>query len=198
MSRTILSLCDWSGRWSQPYRDAGYNVIQVDKKKDAALDVRLIEKLNTRVHGILMAPPCTEFAVSGARHWKGKEENTPEKLTNNIALVDACLRAALIYRPDWWVLENPVGRLKRYIGAAEYWFDPCEYAGWLPKDEQYDEQYTKRTGLWGSFTIPEKKDLPSVQGSKMHAKYGGKSERTKELRSMTPRGFALAFFNANK
>lgn len=29
-------------------------------------------------------------------------------------------------------------------------------------------------------------------------KLGGKSERTKELRSMTPPGFAKAFFEANK
>lgn len=28
--RKILSLCDYSGSWSQPYRDAGYEVIQVD------------------------------------------------------------------------------------------------------------------------------------------------------------------------
>ena len=196
MNRKILSLCDYSGRWSQPYRDAGYTVLQVDVKRGT--DVRLLEKEADGVHGILMAPPCTEFASSGARHWKGKAEKTPEKLLNNISLVDACLRAALIYQPDWWVLENPVGRLPRYIGQAQYWFDPCEYAGGLPEDEQYDEQYSKRTGLWGRFTVPEKKILPPVQGSKMHNKYGGKSERTKELRSMTPRGFALAFFNANK
>lgn len=29
-------------------------------------------------------------------------------------------------------------------------------------------------------------------------KLGGKSERTKELRSMTPLGFAKAFFEANQ
>jgi len=196
MSRTVLSLCDYSGRWSQPYRKAGYTVIQVDIKHGD--DVRLLEKMNRTIHGILMAPPCTEFAGSGARHWKSKQEKTPEKLTNNIALVDACLRAALIYEPDWWVLENPVGRLKNYIGAAQFWFDPCEYAGWLPKEQQYDEQYTKRTGLWGSFTVPEQKPLPPVQGSKMHKRYGGVSEKTKEMRSMTPLGFATAFFNANK
>ena len=192
--KTIISLFDYSGAWSQPYRDAGYDVIQVDIKHGQ--DIRWAYHMDKDVQGILMAPPCTAFAVSGAQYWKKKDEDG--RTLEGMALVDASLRFVAIYNPVWWVLENPVGRLKRYIGAAEYWFDPCEYAGWLPKDEQYDEQYTKRTGLWGSFTIPEKKDLPSVQGSKMHAKYGGKSERTKELRSMTPRGFALAFFNANK
>lgn len=235
-NRFILSLCDYSGRWSQPYRDAGYNVIQIDLKRGN--DVRLLEKLEYRVtdpgdtelkendllteeeykqlkaegyfakgakakrdatiHGILAAPPCTEFSAAGARHWKGKEKNTPEKLINNIALVDACIRAVMIYQPQWWVMENPVGRVQRWIGKKVYTFQPHEFAGWLPEEEQYEEQYTKETWLWGQFKEPETKELPPVQGSKMWAKYGGKSERTKELRSMTPRGFALAFFNANK
>lgn len=196
MSKVILSLCDYSGRWSQPYRDAGYEVIQVDIK--LGFDVRLFPKLDKEVHGILMAPPCTEFAVSGAKHWKGKAKDTPEKLTNNIAIVDACLRSVIIYNPEWWVLENPVGRLKRWIGNKVYSFHPHEFAGWLPVSEQEGDQYTKYTCLWGSFNEPKKKSLPPVLGSKMHTMYGGKSERTKEMRSQTPRGFAQAFFEANK
>ena len=35
------------------------------------------------------------------------------------------------------------------------------------------------------------------RGSWQWAKLGGKSERTKRLRSQTPRGFALAFAEAN-
>lgn len=196
MGKLILSLCDYSGRWSEPYREAGYEVVQVDVK--LGFDVRLFPKLKEKVHGILMAPPCTEFAVSGTRHWKGKAKDTPEKLLDNLALVDACLRAAVIYEPEWWVLENPVGRLHRWIGRKVYAFNPHEFAGWLPVGEREEEQYTKYTCLWGKFNEPEKKDLPPVLGSKMWAKYGGKSERTKEMRSQTPRGFARAFYEANK
>ena len=36
-----------------------------------------------------------------------------------------------------------------------------------------------------------------VEGSKMHRMYGGKSLATKNARSVTPRGFAYAFFAAN-
>ena len=196
MSKVILSLCDYSGRWSQPYRDAGYMVFQIDLKKGK--DVRMLEKLDCEVHGILAAPPCTEFSSAGARWWKKKEEEQPQLLRDNIAIVDACLRSVVVYKPKWWVLENPVGRLQRWIGKKNYTFQPHDFAGWLPEDEQHDEQYTKETWLWGEFNEPDEKSLPPVQGSKMWAKYGGKSERTKEMRSMTPKGFALAFFNANK
>lgn len=40
-TKTILSLCDNSGVWSKPYKDAGYNVIQVDIQHGR--DARLFE-----------------------------------------------------------------------------------------------------------------------------------------------------------
>ncbi len=68
----ILSLFDHSGIWSQPYRDAGYNVHQIHLQNGD--DVRLLtyKDLPHPVHGILAAPPCTHFAGSGARWWAGK------------------------------------------------------------------------------------------------------------------------------
>ena len=68
----------------------------------------------------------------------------------------------------------------------------------MDKEESLKESYTKKTGLWGAFNKPEKKSLPVSTEGNWIMKLGGKSERTKELRSMTPKGFALAFFNANR
>ena len=54
--KKIISLCDFSGAWSQPYVDAGeYEVIRVDLQRDGR-DVRLLERMDG-VHGILAAPP---------------------------------------------------------------------------------------------------------------------------------------------
>ena len=100
--------------------------------------------------------------------------------------------------PLVWALENPMSRIHKLIpelGSPTLKFDPCDYAGFDPNP--YDSQYKKRTWLWGKFNLPEKKYLPPIQGSKMHIRYGGSSERTKELRSLTPLGFAYAFFEAN-
>jgi hypothetical protein len=128
----ILSLCDYSGAWSEPYRLAGYDVRRVDLQHGR--DVRLIEHLGERVHGILAAPPCDHFAASGARWWADKGE---KPLLDGLAVVDACLRAVAIYRPEWWALENPVGRLRRFLGPVAYSFDPSDFG----------EPYTKRTCL---------------------------------------------------
>jgi hypothetical protein len=193
-SRLILSLCDYSGRWSQPYREAGYEVRQYDLKHGS--DVRMIKKIDQPVHGVLAAPLCTAFAGSGARWWKEKEAQGDEQLKEGLALVDACLRIVFVHKPVWWVLENPVGRLKDWIGHHRHTFNPFEYAGWLG-DESDEEAYSKLTCLWGHFVIPKKRPVENTQGSKMWACYGGKSERTKEARSMTPRGFSRAFFAVN-
>lgn len=189
MDRTILSLCDYTGVWSQPYEDAGYFVIRVDLKHGQ--DVRLFGH-SAHVHGILMAPPCTAFAGSGARWWRQKGESA---ILDGLSIVDACLRFVAVCSPVWWALENPVGRLRRWLGSPRMMFDPCDYG----------DPYTKKTCLWGNFTIPQRTPVDPVmyerggkRGSWMWANLGGKSERTKELRSATPAGFAKAFFEANK
>ena len=109
-------------------------------------------------------------------------------MIDGLSIVDACIRLVHACQPEWWALENPVGKLRRYLGAPTMTFQPCDYG----------DPYTKRTLLWGSFNT----DLPRtpvepVEGSKMWSRYGGKSERTKNARSVTPAGFARAFYEAN-
>ena len=135
-----------------------------------------------RVRGVLAAPPCTEFASSGARWWEGKGE---QKLLDGLALVDACCRIILVHRPQWWVIENPVGRLNRWLGEPVMLFDPADYG----------DAYTKRTCLWGRFNAPFKTPVPATEGSKMHL-MPPSADRTAK-RSETPMGFANAFFAAN-
>lgn len=184
---TILSLCDYSGTWSQPYADAGYDVRCIDIKTTG--DVRLYPALAYPVRGILCAPPCTAFASSGAQYWSEKDRDG--RTLEGLSIVDACLRIVVVHRPQWWALENPIGRLRDWLGEPRGAFDPADYG----------DAYTKRTLLWGDFKMPLKShpvtpERVSAQGSWVQ-RLGGSSERTKELRSTTPRGFARAFMEAN-
>ena len=187
--KIILSLFDYSGNWSKFYRENDYEVYQVDLK--LGLNILELDKSDypfDKVHGILAAPPCTDFAGSGAQWWKAKDEDG--RTEASLALIDQTLKVIDWFQPTWWALENPVGRLAKLrpqLGSVWY-FQPF----W------YGDPYTKKSGLFGKFN----KDLPKnevepTEGSKMWLKYGGKSERTKELRSMTPLGFAKAFYLAN-
>jgi hypothetical protein len=176
---TILDLCAGTGAWSKPYQDAGYRVIPVTLPND----IRFEPWLDISVQGILAAPPCTVFAASG-RAWK----RTEEEMLEGLSVVDACLRFVAIYNPVWWVLENPVGSLRKWLGPPKMKFNPCDYG----------DTYTKKTLLWGRFNQPMKINrVEPTEGSKMQLKYGGKSEKTKRERSKTPQGFAQAFFESN-
>lgn len=175
--RVILDLCGGTGSWSKPYADAGYDVRLVDLPQD----VRTYEP-RIAVHGILAAPPCTVFAVSGNRWFRSDAD-----IRDGLSVVDACLRLIMAWEPEWWALENPVGTLRRWIGPPKMYFDPCDYG----------DPWTKKTCLWGRFNPPRKSPVEPTEGSKMWANYGGKSERTKRMRSMTPPGFARAFWEAN-
>jgi hypothetical protein len=178
---TVLSLCDYTGAWSKPYREAGYDVVQVDTKHGQ--DVRLFAALPFPVRGVLAAPPCTEFARSGARWWPEKGE---QALLDGLAVVDACLRIVTVHRPQWWVLENPVGRLRTYLGAPRMSFDPCDYG----------DPYTKRTLLWGDFHEPLMARVPVAAGpNPIH--YAAPGPQRSAVRSVTPSGFAQAFFESN-
>jgi hypothetical protein len=176
--KIILDLCGGTGAWSKPYADAGYDVRLITLPEH---DVRLYAP-PPKVHGVLAAPPCTHLAVSGARWWKEKGERA---LLDALATVDACLRIVVITRPWWWALENPVGRLRHFLGDPELIFNPCDYG----------DPYTKRTLLWGDFDIPDKNEVTPTAGSKIHL-YPPSKDRAK-LRSITPPGFARAFFEAN-
>jgi hypothetical protein len=178
---TVLSLCDFTGVWCEPYRLAGYDVRQVDLQHGG--DVRLFEALPHPVRGVLAAPPCTAFARAGADHWPVKDARGD--LEAALAVVDACLRIVVVHRPQWWVLENPIGRLRRWLGEPVMRFDPCDYG----------DPYTKRTCLWGHFKPPTFRRVANTEGSKMHVMPDslGRSAR----RSVTPEGFARAFFEAN-
>lgn len=181
MGKLILSLCDYTGNWSKPYKEHGYDVQQVDIRHGQ--DVRLLELPKRPVWGILAAPPCTHFAVSGARWWKHKSE---AQLIEALSIVDACIRIVAATSPNFWVLKNPVGRLTRYLGKPAMYFQPCDYG----------DPYTKKTGLWGSFHIPIKNPVEPTEGSKMHLLPPSEDRWMK--RSETPMGFAYAFFEANR
>jgi len=186
----ILSLCDYWGTWSAPYRDAGYRVEQIDIQ--TGQDVRLLPYPGP-VHGILAAPPCTMFARAGNR-WTRSEDQMREALS----VVDACLRFVAMCAPAWWCLENPTGKLSRYLGDPVWRFDPCDYG----------DPYTKRTCLWGEFTVPRPSSQPvePLQTSPGHHRIDAYlkaqgytlGRKRAMLRSMTPPGFAQAFFRANK
>jgi hypothetical protein len=77
--KVILSLFDYTGEWGQPWADAGYNVIPIDIQN--GIDVHdlnaeyLYDHMGVEgdIYGMLIAVPCTDMAVAGAKHFAAKD-----------------------------------------------------------------------------------------------------------------------------
>ena len=194
--KIILSLFDYSGAWSQPFQDAGYEVMRVDLKDGVDVSDFSVEYLTEslgldgssgEVVGVLAACPCTDFASSGARWWN--EKDSDGRTRASVDLVKQTLRTIEFFAPKFWAIENPVGRIEKMTGLAKprLVFQP----------HNYGDPYTKRTHIYGLFgaNLPTANVEPT-EGSKAH-KLRGDDPKQKEERSNTPEGFAYAFFMAN-
>ena len=154
-------------------------------------------------------PVCTDMAVSGAAHFKRKAEANPFFQADAVGHVTAAARIFNGMAIPYFI-ENPVSVLATKWRKPDYRFHPYEYGGYIPDDQiehprwpEYiaaRDAYPKKTCLWtgGGFKMPWTDPVAPEQGhSRQHLKLGGKSQRTKDIRSATPRGFATAVYEFN-
>lgn len=173
------------------------------------LDVnKIIEITGRDISFVFGFPECTDLAVSGASHFARKRENNPffqleamelVKLTEKLGNELSCK----------WALENPISVISTMWRKPDYKFHPYEYGGYLPEDDEHPlypdyikprDAYPKKTCIWSGngFIMPPLRPVYVEPGfSDQHKKLGGKSLKTKNIRSATPRGFAMAVFEYN-
>ena len=206
--KVILDLCGGTGGWSKPYKEAGYEVINVTLPE---YDVRTYVPPDS-VYGILAAPPCTMFSLARTK------ANRLRDLKEGMECVRACLNiiwSCMEIKQDtkkktlpfkFWALENPNGMLKYFLGKPAFEFSPYEFG----------DGYKKRTHLWGWFNEPKKrpgditcekaykslnpktmKKFDRLASREIAPELFGKLTR-QERRAITPANFAKAFFEANQ
>jgi hypothetical protein len=175
-----------------------------------------IEVKVSEIIGVLAAPPCTMFSFARTNAKK------PRDLKEGMEIVRACLDIIWKLKEiqqatrkktlplQFWALENPYhGFLPQFLGKPAFTFDPWEFG----------DGYQKRTAIWGDFNEPKKNPIPMTDEAKAKAKTNstlhtlnvkfdylkskdihpeafGKFDR-QTRRSITPAGFAKAFFEAN-
>lgn len=191
----IIDLCGGTGSWSQPYKDAGYDVRVITLPEN---DVKIYRHPNN-VYGVLAAPPCTHFSIARTT---AKE---PRNLAEGMETVEACLKIIWsiqkLGKLKFWCLENPRGLLRRFLGIPALTFQPNEFG----------DLHTKCTDLWGLFNFP--KMVPIMIPERAKALLAKNNRLLPQLplgykppygrnqaarRAMTPTGFARYFFEANR
>ena len=219
----ILCLFDHSGIAGQMWADNGYNVTCIDLKNDNTkrnnityLNMNLfnkytlIKKLDKHPPRLILTfPDCTHLAVSGARWIEEKKRKDPLIQVKAIKLFRLGEDLAKRYNIPCFT-ENPVSMAASLYRKPDAYFHPYEYGGYLPKKDinpfypEYikpRDAYPKKTGAWmlNGFTLPPKRPVNIRKGySNQYKKLGGSSERTKEIRSLSPRGFFIAVYEHMK
>jgi hypothetical protein len=181
----------------------------------------------TRPDIVFGFPDCTDLAVSGAKHFDAKRRknpnfqreaidlcrvvemvgdfcNVPWMLENPVGVLSTGWR-----KPDWVFHPHEYGDMLQG--------DEAIHPDW-PEFVEPRDCYPKRTGIWGGngFVMPGPvpatvmpdgqqisfaewvaQDPDERKYSKQFKKLGGKSLKTKMIRSLTPRGFAAAVHAVN-
>ena len=222
MLGTCVSLYDESGNLLRPWAEAGYTCycfdlegIERDEgnlhfiKADVTSASTQSFILSLRPYAIFGFPPCTDVAVSGAKHFERKLRDDPaaQAKAAELALIIPMLAQD---SGSIWMFENPKSMLVHHFGPPDHVFHPWEFGGYLPENDIHPrwpdyiparDAYPKETYLWsgGGYRFPEKAPVYCPPGwSPQTTKLGGKSAKTKQIRSETPRGFAKANFMANR
>jgi len=181
--------------------------VRWDAKSDTALDV-IVSKHKGRCHILLGFPPCTDLAVSGAAWFAAKAIKNPAYRDEAMAMVYLVRDAGEALNVPY-VIENPVSVISSVWRKPDHIFHPYEYGGYLPEDDVHPDwpdyimprdAYPKKTCYWvgNGFVMPDKKPVPVLDGySVQHRKLGGKSAKTKSIRSASPRGVCRAIYFAN-
>jgi len=167
----------------------------------------LLRSNNCRIIGSFT--PCTDMSVAGARHFEKKSLNDSLFWARAAELALIGLDLAEFFEIPYFI-ENPRTVLGTLIERKhEFKFHPWEYGGYLPESYKHSlypeiypprDAYPKETWLWvgNGLWIPDPKPVKPVSNDYPGwSKLGGKSDRTKEIRSCTPEGFSIALYRAN-
>lgn len=146
----VLDLFSGMEGWSQPWRERGHAVYRVELDPRFPAEHRDImdfdpANLPWKPDIILASPPCTAFSVMQiGRNWTHDHQPKTDKARHGLMLLERTLAVIAQVAPRWWVLENPVGKMRRMPQLAEHERRTVTYC-------QYGERRMKPTDLWGGF-----------------------------------------------
>jgi len=182
----ILELFSGTGSVSKVCKELNYEVISVDissKYHTPTILANIMEwDYKTFPTGhfdmIWASPPCQTFSYLRHCHIgrtlkHSKEPFTMEQLINDIEtkglpILRKTQEIIEYFKPTYWFIENPVGRMQNYINNVKpYRVDYCAYADW---------GYKKPTHIWTNKVF-----IPKVCFHKKHKINIGHPAETESL-----------------
>jgi len=191
--KLCLDLCSASGMFSQPFLERGWKVVRFDLDRkfeqvpftyqidvcdvDHALGFLDSLYLGIKPTVIVASPPCERFSLACRMF--------PKKgIKQALNIVGAVYEIIAELRPKYWIVENPKGRLRWFLGKPNSTVSLSDYGG----------KYKKPTDLWHNFMLPLVKGEIPFEPSWTSTKNQGKGStgllrlRDPAKRAMLPKG----------
>lgn len=195
---TMLDLFSGLRGASRPWADRGHLVRTVDRdarfRPDVCADIASLQAEDLAPLGpfdfIWASPPCEKFSVMAiSRNWT--PDGQPRLETQlDLELVRHTLGLIEDLTPTAWVLENPVGMLRKQDVVAALERRTVTYC-------QYGLPYRKPTDLWGGFPATLALRPPCAQRADCHrrsprgSRTGLQGVHGRAHRAMVPWALAL-------
>jgi ferredoxin len=143
----VLDLFCGLGGFSQAFAESnrwGVTTVDIEERFDPDMVADVFDlrpsDFDTDFDVVLASPPCTTLSLAGnqTNHYVNGEPNT-DLAKDHVALSHHTVGVIRGLCPNYWVLENPRGRMRRELGTPSATVTYCQYG--------FDWQ--KPTDLWG-------------------------------------------------
>lgn len=167
----VFSGCTEFGSEVQAFKDRGHDetTLGLDGDVDIKKDIREFHT-SDNYDFMVFHPPCTEFSIANYRLGACKNR------TPDLSIVEACFRVVEECRPEYWIIENPRGCLRYFIGKPAATI----------KYSDYGHPSMKPTDLWGVFPMFNFMMKPDFKPWKISI------PRNPKLRAIVPYGLSFA------
>ena len=133
----VIVACEYSGRVREAFRKLGHDawscdILESEDDSEFHIQTRIEDIINDGWDLMIAHPPCTHLAVSGARHFKAKQESGVQQ--EALEFVRLLLEADI----PKIALENPISIISSKIRKPDQIIQP-----W-----QFGHGETKATCLW--------------------------------------------------
>jgi len=193
----VLDMFSGLGGMSAAFRDRGHHVDTLDFdarfKPTFCQDVRDFHPKG-KYDVVVGGPDCRRFSVAAlARHWKVRgavHYPTTMEAEAAVDVVRHAKRVILESDPEFWILENPRGKLRSLGVLAGYRRRTVTYC-------QYGASWQKATDLWGVFPPALQLKRPCKARDSCHdaaprgSKTGVQGVRDPALRALFPYALSL-------
>jgi hypothetical protein len=124
-NKTCIDLFSGLGGWSRAFKDRGWDVITIDNDPSfnptICIDIMDFDPkiLTTHPTVILASPPCQKFSSNTITLNWSKRTIKNNGVVLAIGLVAKTLDIIYKLQPDYWVIENPQGMLRKVMGKPK-------------------------------------------------------------------------------